>query len=67
MNLGIYLVVPVVKNPPANGGDPGLIPGHRKYPILCGTNKPTYHIPHTTTTEPACLETCASQQKKIPQ
>ena len=42
---------PVVKNPSANAGDTGWIPGLRKIPHAVGQLSP-----HSTTAEPPCCD-----------
>ena len=53
---------PVGKNPPANAGDTGLIPGLGR-PYVLQNNK----CPCATATEVACLRAHALQQEKPPQ
>ena len=51
---------PVVKNPPSNAGDAGLIPGRgTKIPHAAGQLSP-----HATTTEPTRPGACAPQLEK---
>ena len=47
-SIGTSLVAQLVKNPPANAGDTGSIPGlggsHvQEAPTRCGATKPTHH------------------------
>ena len=50
---------PVVKNPPTNAGDTGLIPGPGRFPHAAGQLSS-----HVTTTESKHPEVCALQQEK---
>ena len=57
--VGTSPVCPVVKNPPSNAGDMGLIPGRgTKIPHAMGQLSP-----HATTTKAACL----TERHRVPQ
>ena len=59
-HLGDFPHGPVVKNPPANAGDMGSIPGQgNKIPHVVGQLSL-----HVTTTEPACSRACVPQLEK---
>ena len=54
---------PVVKNPPANAGNMGMIPGSGRFHMLEGNNC----VLCTTSTEPTRFTACALRQEKPPQ
>ena len=57
------------KNPPANAGDTGLIPGLRRFNMPQNNYAPLLQLlrPHATTTEAQAPRACAPQQEKPPQ
>ena len=71
----------VVKNPPADAADTGLIPGPGRFPhaaeqltrapqllsLHSRAHEPQLLSQHATTTEAHVLRACALQQKKPPQ
>ena len=59
----------VGKNPPANAGDTGLIPGLRRFHMPQNNYAPPLQLlrPHAATTEAQAPRACAPQQEKPPQ
>ena len=59
----------VGKNPPANAGDTGLIPGLRRFHMPQNNYAPSLQLlrPHAATTEAQAPRTCVPQQEKPPQ
>ena len=62
--LGDFLGGPAVKNPPANAGDVGSIPGPGKFHMLWGN---WAHEPVPQLLEPLCPRAHALKREKPPQ